>query len=67
VLVRTGSGRQRYSVLGAVETRDHDLASIRTTGLVNVQPVYELIEKISQEYSGEEITLVMDKLWKQCG
>jgi transposase len=60
VLVRTGSGRQRYSVLGAVETRDHDLVSIRTTGSVNAQTVCELIEKISQEYPGEEITLVMD-------
>jgi transposase len=60
VLVRTGSGRQRYSVLGAVETRDHDLVSIRTTGSVNAQTVCELIEKIAHEYPAEEITLVMD-------
>ena len=60
VFVRAGSGRQRYSVLGAVETRDHDLVSIRTTGSVNAQTVCELIEKISKRYPSEAITLVMD-------
>jgi len=60
VLVRTGSGRQRYSVLGAVETRDHDLVTIRTTGSVNAETVCDLIEKISEQYPAEEITLVMD-------
>lgn len=60
VLIRTGSGRQRYSVLGAVETRDHDLVTIRTSGSVNAQTVCELIEKITREYPGEKITLVMD-------
>ena len=60
IFVRTGSGRQRYSVLGAVETRDHDLVSIRTDGSVNSQTVCELIEKITHRYPGEKITLVMD-------
>ena len=56
----SGSGRQRYSVLGAVETRDHDFVSIRTAGSINAQVVCELLEKISPTYPGEEITLVMD-------
>jgi len=60
VFVRSGSGRQRYSVLGAVETRDHDFISVRTTGSVNAETVGELIAKIAQAYPGEEITLVMD-------
>jgi transposase len=60
VFVRTGCGRQRYSVLGAVETRDHDLVSVRTTGSVNAQTVCELIEKIARKYPTEAITLVMD-------
>lgn len=60
VFVRTGSGRQRYSVLGAVETRDHDFISVRTTGSVNTETVAELIMKIDRAYPGEEITLVMD-------
>jgi len=60
IFVPSGSGRQRYSVLGAVETRDHDFVSVRTTGSVNEEVVCELLEKIIATYPGEEITLVMD-------
>src|SRR5690606_16984357 len=60
IFVPSGSGRQRYSVLGAVETRDHDFVSIRTSGSINEEVVRDLLEKINATYSGEEITLVMD-------
>lgn len=60
IFVPSGSGRQRYSVLGAVETRDHDFVSVRTAGSINEGVVCELLEKISATYAGEEITLVMD-------
>ena len=60
IFVPSGSGRQRYSVLGAVETRDHGFVSIRTAGSINAEVVCELLEKISATYPGEEITLVMD-------
>ena len=60
VLVRSGSGRQRYSVLGAVETRDHDLISVRTTGSVNAETVCDLPAKIAQTYPEEKITVVLD-------
>jgi len=52
--------RRRYNVLGAVETRDHDFISVRTTGSVNAETICELISKIDFAYPGEEITLVMD-------
>ncbi len=60
IFVRSGSGRQRYSVLGAIETQDHDLVTVRTTGSVNAQTVSELISKIHEQYPGEPVTLVMD-------
>jgi transposase len=60
ILVPSGSGRQRYSVLGAVETRDDDFVSIRTAGAINTDVVCELLKEISATYSGEEITLMMD-------
>ena len=60
IFVPSGCGRQRYNVLGAVETRDHDLVSVRTTGSVNAGTVCELVRKIDETYPGEEITLVMD-------
>lgn len=60
VYVPTGSGRQRYNVLGAVETRDHDFVSVRTTGSINAETICELIDRIASSYPGEKITLVMD-------
>lgn len=60
IFVRSGSGRQRYSVLGAIETRDHDLVTIRTCASVNAETVCELMRQIHQRYPDEPITLVMD-------
>lgn len=60
IFVPSASGRQRYSVLGAVETRHHDLVTVQTTGSVNAETVCELIGKLNKKYPGEELTLVMD-------
>lgn len=60
LFIRSGSGRQRYNVLGAVETRDHDLVTIRTRGSINSDTICELLEKIESQYPGERVTLVMD-------
>jgi len=60
LFIRTGSGRQRYNVLGAVETQNHEMVTIRTAGSINSETVLELIRKIGREYPADEITLVMD-------
>ena len=60
IFVPTGSGRQRYNVLGAVETCNHDFVSVRTTGSITAVTICELITQIASLYPGEEITLVMD-------
>lgn len=60
IFVPSGCGRQRYNVLGAVETRDHDFVSIRTTGSVNAGTVCDLVRRLDETYPGEEITMVMD-------
>ena len=52
LFIRSASGRKRYSVLGAVETHDHDLVTIQTTGSINAETVCELIRKLDQEYPG---------------
>ena len=59
-LIRTGSGRQRYNVLGAVETRDHELLSIRTTGNINAITVCELLVLARQHHPVEPVTFIMD-------
>jgi transposase len=60
LFVKSGSGRQRYSVLGAVETRNHDFVSVRTAGSVNSETLCALLETIHQRYPDEPITLVLD-------
>jgi transposase len=60
IFVPSGCGRQRYNVLGAVETRDHDFVSVRTSGSINADTVCELLRNLDKAYPGEEITLVMD-------
>jgi transposase len=60
IFVPSASGRQRYNVLGAVETRDHDFVSIRTTDSINEDVVCDLLMKIHKAYGEEPITLVMD-------
>lgn len=60
IFVPSSSGRRRYNVLGAVETRNHDLVTLQTTGPINATVVCEFIRKIDRQYPGDEITLVMD-------
>jgi len=60
LFIRTSSGRQRYSVLGAVETRNHDMVTVRTTGSINAQTICELARLIHGMYPGEAITMVLD-------
>ncbi len=60
LFIPTSSGRKRYNVLGAVETRDHDLITIRTTENINADTICQLTELIHEKYPGESITLVMD-------
>jgi transposase len=43
-----------------VETRNHDLVTIKTTGSVNADTVFELIRELDKRYPGEEMTLTMD-------
>ncbi len=60
LFIPTSSGRKRYNVLGAVETRNHDLITIRTTENINAETICKLTELIHEKYPGESITLVMD-------
>jgi len=60
LFIPTSSGRQRDKVMGAVETRYHDLNTIRTTENINADTICQLTELIHEKYPGESITLVMD-------
>lgn len=60
VLVRTSPGRQRYNVLGAIDSHNQELISIRTSENINSFSVVKLFKKIRQKYPNGEVTLVMD-------
>lgn len=60
IFTRGASGRQRYNVLGAIDSHSKELISIRTTDYINAIKVTELIDVIRVKYPDEEITLVMD-------
>jgi transposase len=60
VLVKTPPGRKRYNVLGAIDSHNQELISIRTTENINSLSVVALLEKIRKKHPDTEITLVMD-------
>jgi transposase len=60
VLVKTPPGRKRYSVLGAIDSHNQELVSIRTTENINSLSVIALLEKIHEKHPDTEVTLVMD-------
>lgn len=60
VFIKTSPGRQRYNVLGAIDSQNQELISIRTTDNINSSSVVALFEKIRTKYPESEITLIMD-------
>lgn len=59
LFVPTGSGRQRYSVLGALNPFTHRLFTFVTTETITAASVCTLLENIRAEIAGP-ITLVLD-------
>jgi transposase len=60
LLIRGGSGRKRYSVLGAWNAVTHELVSITTDATVNAETMCALLLKIAALGLQGPITLVLD-------
>lgn len=60
IFVKSGCGRQRYSVLGALDSHSKEVITVRTTENVNAETVCELIDSIRLGHPDEDLTLVMD-------
>ena len=58
--IRAGSGRKRYSVLGAWNAVTHELVSITTDATVNAETMCALLHKIAALGLQGPITLVLD-------
>ena len=59
-VVPTGAGRQRYSVLGALDAVTRTLIRQTTTGTVNQQTAAELIWKLREIHPEGPISVVLD-------
>jgi len=60
VFIRTSAGRQRYNVLGAVDSHSKKLFTIRTTDNINASTVCQMLRKLRAAHSDMPITLVLD-------
>jgi transposase len=60
LFIRGGSGRKRYSVLGAWNAVTHELVSITTDATVSAETMCDLLRKIAALGLQGPITLVLD-------
>lgn len=60
IFVKSGSGRQRYNVLGALDSHSKEVITVRSTGNINAESVCQLIDSIRDAHPGQNLTLVMD-------
>ena len=60
LFVKTGSGRQRFNVLGALNAVTHELITVTNETYINAQSVCELLNKIAALGLNIPITLVLD-------
>ena len=58
--IRTYSGRSRYNVLGALNYVSKKLTTITNDAYITATEVCELMKKVSLEYAGKPIFMVLD-------
>jgi transposase len=60
LFVKSGAGRQRFNVLGALNAVTHELITVTNDSYINAQSVYELLHKIAALGLTIPISLVLD-------
>ncbi len=58
--VRTFSGRKRYNVLGAIDYATKSVLTVVNDTYITATEVCEMLQKISKEYAGREVHIVLD-------
>jgi len=58
--IRTYSGRSRYNVLGALDYITKKLTKVTNDTYITAAQVCQLIQKVSLEYAGKPIYLILD-------
>jgi hypothetical protein len=67
LFVKSGSGRQRFNVLGALNALTHELITVTNETYINAQSVCELLNKLAALGLSIPITLVLDNARYQKG
>jgi len=60
LFIKTGAGRQRFNVLGALNALTHELIAVTNETYINAQSVCELLHKLAALGLSIPITLVLD-------
>ena len=60
LFIKGASGRQRYNILGAVESHTKELVTVRTTDNVNALTLCHLLETLARKHSDIPVTIVLD-------
>ena len=60
MFVKSGAGRQRFTVLGALNAVTHELITVTNDTYINAQSVCELLHKLAALGLSVPITLVLD-------
>ena len=60
VFVRSPSGRRRWNVLGAFNAASGELTSVANDSYITAATVCELLKKLSIQYAGRPIVIVLD-------
>jgi transposase len=60
LFIKGASGRQRYNVLGAVDSHSKEVTTVRTTDNINALSICRLMEVLAEKYPDIPVTLVMD-------
>jgi len=60
IFIKSPSGRQRYSILGAFNAITKDLTTVRNEAYINTFCVLELMCKLIEKYGQVPMTLVLD-------
>lgn len=60
LFIKSGAGRQRFNVLGALNAVTHELITVTNETYINAQSVCELLHKLADLGLSIPITLVLD-------
>jgi transposase len=60
LFIKGACGRQRYNILGAVDSHSKEVVTVRTTDNINALTICQLMEKLAGKHAGTPVTIVLD-------